>query len=72
MAVCGRLSANAKFKHILRFRAELAELNLLRISGSLGCSPVTSTVGNCRAYASAATTGVLHAWRVPSLAKCNV
>ena len=69
MAVCGRVSAGSMFKHILRFRAELDELNLLRKSGSTGCSPVTPIVGNCRAYASAAATGVL---RGLLLAKCKL
>ena len=72
MAIYGRLSAGTKLQHVLRFRAELAELSLLRISGSLGCNPVTSTVGSCRAYASSPTTGVLRAGLGPFLAKCNV
>ena len=63
MIAYGRVSAGCRFINLAKFRAELAELKVLRTSGSLGCSSsstsVTHGAGNCRAYAGAATPGVL-------------
>ena len=61
-----RGSVTSVMSGLARFRVQVAEFNLLRVSGSTGCDMLvnhtcvpTGRLHSFRAYASAAPTGVL-------------